>query len=89
MTLYRFALDATALTAEERLLAKLPPELQPQAVRAKLGTAEFVDAYWAQETALRELRMQEEQERCSVGEYLGKRPVMRRYNHYHGGYGRR
>jgi len=89
MTVYKFALTATTLTAEEQLLAKLAPELRPEAVRAKLGTPEFVEAVYAQEYALKEIRMQEEQERTSVGEYLGKRAVMRRYSRSHRGYRRR
>ena len=45
MTMYRFALTATSLTPEERRVAKLPPELRPEALRAKLGTPEFIELH--------------------------------------------
>jgi len=64
MTMYRFALTATSLSPDERRLAKLAPELQPAAVRAKLGTPEFIEAVFAQEYALATIRMQEEEEQA-------------------------
>jgi len=79
MTMYKFALTATSLSPEERRLAKLPSELQPEALRSKLGTPEFVELHFAQEHALLSIRMQEEKERTSVGEWLGKRPTLHRY----------
>jgi hypothetical protein len=81
MTIFKFALTATALSPDERRLAKLPSELQPAAVRAKLHTPEFVELVFAQENALRQMRMkeEEEEEQGFVGEYLGKRPFLHRY----------
>ncbi len=78
MTVYKFALSATSLTSEERLLAKLAPELQPEAVRAKLGTPEFVEAVYAQEYALKVLRMEEERNSTQML-HIGKRAVLHRY----------
>ncbi len=78
MTVYKFALSATSLTSEERLLAKLAPELQPEAVRAKLGTPEFVEAVYAQEYALKVLRMEEERNSTQML-HIGKRAVVHRY----------
>jgi len=78
MTVYKFALSATSLTSEERLLAKLAPELQPEAVRAKLGTPEFVEAVYAQEYALKLLRMEEERNSTQML-HIGKRAFVHRY----------
>jgi hypothetical protein len=86
MCLYKFALSATSLTPHERRLAKLSPELQPEALRSKLGTPEFVEAHFAQEHALQQLRAQEEDEkRASLrdahnnGNHIGPRAVVHRY----------
>lgn len=86
MTLYKFALSATSLTDDEKRLARLSPELQPEAVKAKLGTPEFVEAHFAQLHALATLRMQEEEEkrlslRNSAGKdyNIGPRAVEHRY----------
>ncbi len=86
MTMYKFALTATSLSPDERRLAKLPPELQPAAVRAKLGTPQFVETVFAQEHALTKIRMQEEEEKRSLyydsrGNELriGPRAVTRRF----------
>lgn len=86
MTMYKFALSATSLTAEERIFAQLPPELQPEAVRAKLGTPAFVEAHFAQTHAIATIRMQEadkktEQFRAANRDQLsiGPRAVTRRY----------
>src|SRR6266567_5644725 len=57
--------ETTSLSPDERRLAKLAPELQPAAVRAKLGTPEFIEAVFAQEYALATIRMQEEEEQRS------------------------
>lgn len=86
MTLYKFALSATNLTPIERRLSKLAPELQPEAVRAKLGTPEFVEAVFAQEHALATIRMQEEEEKRNLyrnsrgkDHFIGARAVTHRY----------
>lgn len=86
MTMYKFALSATLLTEHERRLSQLAPELQPDAVRAKRGTPEFVEAVLAQEHALATLRMREEDEkrialRNSNGRehHVGPVAVLRRF----------
>jgi hypothetical protein len=77
MTLCDFALSATALTPEEKIIAKLPPELQPAAVRAKLGTPEYIEAVLAQEYAMKQFRMQEEEHQSTEELWLGPRPCLR------------
>jgi hypothetical protein len=67
------------VAGEERLLSKLPHELHPEALRAKLATPEFLDAFCAQEHALKVIRIQEDEERNAVGEYLGKRAFLHRH----------
>ena len=86
MTMYKFALTATILSPEERRLAKLPQELQPEALRAKLGTPEFVELHFAQEHALLTIRIQEEDDKWGRysnsngnGHHIGPRAVVRRY----------
>jgi hypothetical protein len=86
MTMYKFALSATNFSPEERRLAKLAPELQPAAVRAKLGTRQFFEAVLAQEHAPLMLKVQEEQEtrsqiRDSNGRdlHIGPRAFIHRY----------
>lgn len=54
--------QAAPMTKEERLDARLPEHLKPAAVRAKLGTPEFVDAYWEREAQLKLAREAEENE---------------------------
>ena len=84
MTMYKFALSATNFSPEELRLAA--PELQPAAVRTKLGTPQFFEAVLAQEHALLMLKVQEEQEtrsqtRDSNGKdlHIGPRAVLHRY----------
>jgi len=86
MTMYKFALLATNFSPEELRLAKLAPELQPEAVRAKLGTPQFVEAVFAQERALYLIKVQEEEEtrsqtRDSNGKdlHIGPRAFIHRY----------
>ncbi len=57
MTLYKFALSATELTADERRFAKLDEKLQPQEILKLLGTPEYVEAVLAQEHALKMVRI--------------------------------
>lgn len=62
MTLSNFALTAARMSDTERRIEKLPENLKPAVVMSKLGTSEFVDEYWAMQNAVRQARMQEEQE---------------------------
>lgn len=86
MTLYKFALSATSLSEEERLMSKLPQDLQPEAVRKLLGTPGFVEAHFAQLHALQSIKADEREElhreHLSSREpehSIGKRAVTRRY----------
>lgn len=86
MTLYKFALSATVLSDDERRFAKLEPQHQPDAVRALLGTDQYVEAVFAQEHALTMLRMKEQKStekarRDAVvnGDHVGARAVLRRF----------
>jgi phage terminase large subunit-like protein len=85
MTMYKFALSATALSPEERRMAKLAPELQPEAVRSKLGTPQYFEAVLAQEHALFMLKLQEEETRSQIRDsngrdlHIGPRAFVHRY----------
>ena len=86
MTLYKFALSATALTDTERRYAKLKPELQPEVVRAKIGTPEFVELLSAHEHALNLIKAEEAGEKDlafrtahQTGAHFGARAVTRRF----------
>jgi hypothetical protein len=59
MILYNFWLTATALTDSERRYAQLPAHLQPEAVRSKLGSEDFVATYMAQQMELGRIHEQE------------------------------
>lgn len=90
MTMYKFALSATSLTPEEKRFAQLPAELQPDAVRTKLGTPEFVEAHFAQQHALTLIRIKEEDEKREQfrnsnqqDHAIGPRAVTRRFSRRH------
>lgn len=68
MTLYNFALSATALTDEERRVSRLPDDLKPAVVLAHLGQVDFVETYMAQKHALNRIKMQEEAEHKKMKE---------------------
>jgi len=59
MILYNFWLTATGLTDSERRYAQLPAHLQPEAVRSKLGSEDFVSTYLAQQIELGRIYEQE------------------------------
>lgn len=52
------------VTKEEARIAKLPEELKPEEVMAKLGTPVFVETYLAQRQALNQIKIAEERERA-------------------------
>jgi hypothetical protein len=62
VTLYNFSLSATGLSEEERIYAKLPLHLQPEAIAAKRGTEECVVDFMAQRLAIGQI-YEEERER--------------------------
>lgn len=62
MTLYNFWLSATALTDDERRIAKLPAHLQPEALQNKVGTQQFVSDYLAQQIELGRIHQEEQRE---------------------------
>jgi phage terminase large subunit-like protein len=72
MTLYAFALTATAMTDEERRVSKLPDELKPSTVLARLGQPDFVETYMAQQHALTQIKLKEEKERNELRKDMGK-----------------
>lgn len=85
-TLYKFALTATSLSEEERLMSKLKPELQPAAVAAKRGTPAFIEAHFAQCHAIAEIRAAEAEEKRVAtlpsnreDSYIGKQASVRRF----------
>jgi len=63
MTLFNFALSATAMTEDERRISRLPDDLKPAAVLGRLGQPDFVDQYMAQQHALSRIKIEEEKER--------------------------
>lgn len=90
MTVYKFALTATSLSEDERLMAKLKPELQPEAIRKVRGTPEFIERHFAQLHALQTIRADERDEkqlealRANDPEnHFGKRAAVRRFYRDH------
>lgn len=82
MTLYNFALSATAMTKEEKRIAKLPDELKPAEVLKHVGMPDFVERYMAQQHAVNQIKIQEEKEEqieeAAWARVLGGRPVRHR-----------
>jgi hypothetical protein len=81
MMLYNFALTATAMTKEERRVAKLPEELKPAEVLSHLGMPDFVERYMAQKYALNQIKIQkekQEQEEQKAWARIAGRPYRRR-----------
>ncbi len=62
MTLYDFALSATAMTRDEKRIAKLSDELKPSEVIKHLGMPEYVELRSAQQHELAQIKIQEERE---------------------------
>lgn len=62
MTLYNFWLSATALTDDEKRMAKLPAHLQPEALQSKVGTQQFVSDFLAQQIELGRIHQEEKRE---------------------------
>lgn len=83
MTLYNFALSATALTREQQREEKLPAHLKHDTVKAKIHTPAFVDAHWAREHELSKIRRQEEKEeresQAAWSEIIGRAAQHKKY----------
>jgi hypothetical protein len=62
MNLFNFALSAAAMTKAERRESLLPEHLKSENLKKKLGTAEFVEDYWARDHALSQQKQQEAKE---------------------------
>lgn len=82
--LYNFALTATALTKEQKQIARLPEELKPEKIKELIGTPDFVDKYWAQQHAIATMEKQDRDEAKknlvqNNGGFLGRRAVTRRH----------
>jgi hypothetical protein len=72
MTLFNFALSATAMTDQERRVGKLPDELKPATVLGRLGKPDFVEQYTAQQYALNQIKIEEQRERDKQRKEMGK-----------------
>lgn len=82
--LYNFALTATALTKEQKQIARLPEELKPEKIKELIGTEKFVDAYWSQQIEIAKMEKQDRDEAKknvvqNNGGFLGRRAVTRRH----------
>lgn len=69
------------MSKQERRISKLPAHLKPREVKAKIGTPEFVEAHWAQQHALGQIRQQEEvEEKLNAAEWakIAGRPAQHR-----------
>lgn len=82
--LYNFALTATALTKEQKQIARLPEELRPEKIKALVGTDKFIDVYWSQQVEIAKMEKQDREEAKknviqNNGGYIGRRAVTRRH----------
>jgi predicted phage terminase large subunit-like protein len=83
MTLYDFALSATAMTRDEKRIAKLSDELKPSEVIKHLGTPAYVELRSAQQHELAQIKIQEEREDAAFTKgwsKLQRRPFKRKFN---------
>jgi hypothetical protein len=57
-----FFVDPEPMTPEQKRISKLPEDLKPVVLASRLGQPDFVERYLEQQGALRQIKMQEEQE---------------------------
>jgi len=79
----RWGPSVAPMTKQEKRISKLPDELKPAEVMAKIGRPEFVELVAAQSHALHQLRRAEERETEAqvkkLGRFLGRPVTHRRY----------